>query len=99
MPQGNAHQTPPGLWYKEPNTSSIPKLCMKSAGKLALVFSAIFLLDRYRSLSWKYTYTNFIGKTMSFGNLTTLTHQPATVGEIDRLKAAEAERKKLKRGY
>lgn len=71
---------------------------MGSVGRVAIVITSVFLIDRYRSMAWNYTYTNFIGKTMSFGKLTTLTHEPATVEEIDRLKAAEAERKKLKRG-
>lgn len=95
MPEGNHHTTPPGLWYQEPTTSSIPKLLARSAGKIAALFGILFVFDRYRSLQWTYTYTRFIGKTMSLGTITTDTHEPLSVEEIDRLKGAEAERKKL----
>lgn len=97
MPEGNAHQFPPGLWYQEPTTSSIPRLLLKSVGKVALLFAFLSCVEAYRSLARNYTYTNFIGRTMTFGTLSTDTHEPATTEEIDRLKAAEAERKKLKR--
>lgn len=95
MPQGNAHVTPPGLWYQEPKPSSYRKLFFKSCRNV-LAFSVIVTcLQQYRSLSWNYTYKSFIGRTMSLGKLTVLDHEPLSAEEIDRLKKEQQERREV----
>lgn len=98
MPEGNHHHTPHGLWYQEPTPSSVPRLFAKTAGKIGGLLTFYYLFNQFRSIQWTYTYTSFIGKTMSFGKISTFTHEPLSVEEIDRLKAAEAEKKKKSRG-
>lgn len=88
MPQGNHHTTPPGLWYYNPTTQSVRKLFMGSCIKLSATLFGLWLLSEYRALAYKYTYKNFIGKTMSLGPLSKLTHEPLSAEEIDRLKEA-----------
>lgn len=97
MPQGNHHMTPSGNWVHDPTTSSIPKLMWITARRVAGMAAIIAALVGFRSLSYKYTYTNFLGKTMSLGTITTATHEPLSVEEVDKLKAAEAEKKRIAR--
>lgn len=89
MPQGNAGVVPPGLWYNPVTTSSIPKLVRGSLLQLFGVCFMFYALSEHRSLAYKYTYTDFIGKTMSMGKLTVLTHEPLSAEEVDRLKAEQ----------
>jgi hypothetical protein len=94
MPAGNHHYTPHGHWWETPKSSTVPRLIFKTARNLALTALFFYGLNAYRAMLWNYTYTSFIGKTMTLGNVSTATHEPASVEYIDKLKAEEAERKK-----
>lgn len=86
MPTGNHHLSPPGIWWQEPQTSSIPRLLFRSARQIGCLAFVIYLGQKYRSMSWNYTYTNFLGKTTVFGQKTRLKHEPLSAEEIDKLK-------------
>lgn len=93
MPQGNAHVLPSGLWQMNPNSASIPKLVLKTMGKIAALAFSIYLLAEYKSMAYKYTYKPFIGRSMTLGTGSLLTHEPLSATEIDKLKEAEKLRK------
>lgn len=95
MPQGNAGALPSGLWNRNPTTSSLPRLIWGTVRTHLLLGVVFFCVQEYRALGWKYTYPSFIGKTISLGTISTDTHEPLSTEEIDRLKEAEAERKRL----
>lgn len=97
MPVGNAGFKPSSIWIKNPHPNlTYPGLVLGTVTSFAfwgLVFWGIY---EYRSLGWKYTYPSFVGKTTVYGNLTTLTHEPATTEQIDRLREEQARKKELK---
>lgn len=97
MPHGNHHSVPHGIWFFEPTTRSVGKLVLKSCRNVALSFLALTAFYEYRSLAWKYTYNNFVGRSMIYGAHTTNTHEPASMEYIDQLKAEMAERRRLSR--
>lgn len=96
MPQGNAHELPHGIWWTDPTTSSYKRLLLRSAARFAGFAFVWYCIFEYRSLAYKYTYTQFIGKTMTLGSSIKLNHEPLSVEEIDKLKEAEAIRKKAR---
>lgn len=53
----------------------------------------MYALFSFRDLQRFYTYANFRGKVLSLGNISSLTHEPLSVEEIDKLKEAERARK------
>lgn len=97
MPQGAHHFTPPGLWYQTPKTSTIPRLLLGSFSQLLMGVAVYFGIVEFRKLQYTYTYKNFIGRTMSFGNVTTLTHEPLSTAEIDKLFEEQEARKRRTR--
>lgn len=99
MPQGNAHTIPHGYWFFNPSTNKLSHLVLQSCGKLVLLGFCLTGVHYYRSMSWKYTYNSFIGRTMTLGTTSIDTHEPLSVEEIDKLKAEQAERKRLSQGH
>lgn len=94
MPQGNAISQPTGIWHGDPVRFSIPYMMLRTCFRVSLMGTAIAGFWYFRVLARDYTYTEYIGKTISLGKLSVLTHEPLSVAEIDKLKAEEAARKK-----
>jgi hypothetical protein len=86
MPAGNHHYTPHGFWHQTPPGATVPRLVLKTCRDLAFLGLFIVGVNAYRSLQWKYTYTSFIGKTITMEKVSQLTHEPASVEVIDSLK-------------
>lgn len=93
MPVGNKHYTPSGIWWEQPAPRTYGPLFAKTFIKNGLTILAIFGLWAWRDMQQNYTYTNFRGKMMTFGNLSSLTHEPLSVEEIDKLREAERNKK------
>jgi hypothetical protein len=96
MPAGNHHYTPSGFWYQNPSGSTIPRLVFRSVRSVAFLGLVIVSINAYKALQVDYTYTNFIGKTMTYGKVSQYTHEPASAETIDKLKAENAAKKKLR---
>lgn len=96
MPQGNAGYQPSGLWYFDPlpaNKATVPRLIFKTCRSIFYCYLAYEAIHQWRSMNWKYTYTNFIGKTVIYENFAHMTHEPLPAEEIDKLKEKERARK------
>lgn len=94
MPAGNHHYTPNGFWWQTPSSATLPRLVLGSIRNSILAGLSVVAYCAWRSLQYNHTYTCFQGKTITMGKMTLLTHEPASVEEIDKLKAEEAQRKK-----
>lgn len=97
MPQGNSQFLPSGIWSFGPTTASVPRLFLRTCRNLTGFIFVCYLLSEWRVMQSKKVYNRFVGRTMTLGTLNTDTHEPLSVEEIDKLKAAEAERKRLKK--
>lgn len=93
MPKGIAQAYPSGLWVQEPTTSSLPKLFSISACRFIGVAVIIYAIDAYRSINWNYSYKNFVGRTLIYGNFSDVDRKELSVEEIDKLRAEQAEKK------
>lgn len=96
MPQGNHQWLPSGIWYQKPASSSYPKLVLATCRQVGLVVSFLVLYNGYRSMAWNWTYTEYIGKTMTQGKYSIATHEPASVEYIDQLKREMEEKRQKK---
>lgn len=96
MPQGNAITRPPGFWHATPPKFSASRVFVKTSFKL-LAFGAVCLTwCHFRELARNYTYSDFVGRSLTYGKVSVLTHEPLSSKEIDRMRAAEVERKKAR---
>lgn len=94
MPVGAAQLFPSGLWVLKPKTTSIPILVATTCVKIAIPLAGLGCLSYLRSLTYNYTYTTYLGKSLSMGHMSNLTHEPLSVEEIDKMKEAQAERRR-----
>lgn len=95
MPIGNHHMSPHGFWTIPPTNLKLSGLILGSVGKIAITLAGFAVIASYRSIAYNTTYINFKGKTMSLGPMTILNHEPLSVEEIDKLKQAQAIKKRL----
>lgn len=89
MPTGKAHSFPSGFWALQLSPTNNRALFLRSCTQASLFILASYALYRYREISWTHTYTSFKGKSLSYGPLTQLTHEPLTTDEVDKLKATK----------
>lgn len=97
MPHGAAQIFPSGNWVHRPKTTRISRLILRTCVKFCVPFLGLGFLSYLRSLTYNYTYTSYIGKSISMGHMSQLTHKPLSVEQIDKLKEAQAERRRQQR--
>lgn len=94
MPQGSAHELPSGIWVENPAKANYSYLIGRSIGRFVQVGIFVFCFDQFRSILWKYTNKQFIGRTLTLRNMSMLEHDPLPPEEIDRMLAEQAEANK-----
>lgn len=76
---------------------SYKPLFRAAAVKMSVLLLITYGVFKFRDLQQHVTYRNFKGRMMTLGPMSTLTHEPLSVEEVDKLKAAERERKAAER--